>query len=164
MNAVLVKNADRMMTSVRPAARGIEVRFADGRAGMIPFKAIPELRSPTLLDRVELPSPYEIVLYDAGGRAIEIPWDFARHYCDPSYQPRMEVVATAGRVSLGRRIRELREAAGMTQEEVANAAGIGRVTLVRIERGEQSPRYQTLVSLARALGLPLAQLIPAPAR
>jgi len=40
-------------------------------------------------------------------------------------------------------------------------AGIGRVTLVRIEKGEQSPRYETLIALSRALGLPLADVLPA---
>ena len=33
------------------------------------------------------------------------------------------------------------------------------MTLVRIEKGEQSPRYETLVALALALGLPLAELL-----
>lgn len=47
----------------------------------------------------------------------------------------------------------------MTQEHLAAAAGIGRVTLVRIERGEQSPRYGTLVALAEALGCPMATLL-----
>ena len=34
---------------------------------------------------------------------------------------------------------------------LASAAGIGRVTLVRLEGGEQSPRYETLMAIARAL-------------
>ncbi|HLE82553.1 MAG TPA: helix-turn-helix transcriptional regulator [Dehalococcoidia bacterium] len=41
---------------------------------------------------------------------------------------------------LGGRIRQLRDAARMTQEEPATAAGIGRVALVRIENGDRSPR------------------------
>lgn len=93
------------------------------------------------------------------GATAEIPWDFARHYCDPSYRPRVETVAAAGRQSIGSRIRSLREAARMTQEELSSRAGIGRVTLVRIEKGEQSPRYETLVALSRALGIPLAELL-----
>ncbi len=43
--------------------------------------------------------------------------------------------------------------------EVAAAAGVGRVTLVRIESGDQSPRYETLVALAGALGRPVADLL-----
>lgn len=48
----------------------------------------------------------------------------------------------------------------MTQERLASEAGIGRVTLVRIENGEQSPRYETLVALAEALKRPPAELLP----
>ena len=62
-------------------------------------------------------------------------------------------------VLVGSRIRQLREAARLTQEELATAAGIGRVTLVRIENGQQSPRYETLVALAGALGRPVAELL-----
>jgi DNA-binding XRE family transcriptional regulator len=91
----------------------------------------------------------------------EIPWDFARHYCDPAYRPRVEAVAERGRLSLGERVREMRTAAGMTQYQLAFAAGIGRVTLVRLESGEQSPRYETLVAIARALGRPVGELVAA---
>ena len=37
----------------------------------------------------------------------------------------------------------------MTQVQLANAAGIGRVTLVRIENGSYSPRFHTLDALNR---------------
>ena len=47
----------------------------------------------------------------------------------------------------------------MTQEQLATAAGIGRVTLVRIENGERSPRYETLVALGGALGRPVGELL-----
>jgi transcriptional regulator with XRE-family HTH domain len=89
----------------------------------------------------------------------EIPWDFARHYCDTSYKPRVEAIGLKGRETLGARLREMRLAAGATQEELASAAGIGRVTLARIELGEQSPRYETLVALSSALGKPFQDLV-----
>jgi DNA-binding XRE family transcriptional regulator len=90
---------------------------------------------------------------------VEIPWDFARHYCDAEYRPRVEAVGKLGQETLGARLRALREATGATQEALAAAAGIGRVTLVRIEGGEQSPRYETVISLARALGCPMQELV-----
>jgi transcriptional regulator with XRE-family HTH domain len=61
--------------------------------------------------------------------------------------------------SLGKRIRYIREAEGMTQSELAATAGIGRVTEVRIENGEQSPRYATLVAIAKALRHSIANLL-----
>jgi DNA-binding XRE family transcriptional regulator len=90
---------------------------------------------------------------------VEIPWDFARHYCDPTYAARVEQGRNAGQATLGKRLQRLRLAAGLSQEGLACRAGIGRVTLVRLERGEQSPRYETLVALSKALGVGLAELL-----
>ena len=53
----------------------------------------------------------------------------------------------------------MRKFAGLTQKYLANGANIGRVTLVRIENGEQSPRYETIVALAQALGRPIQHLL-----
>ena len=159
MGAVLVRNADRMMTSANPTKDGIHLTFADGRRGMIPFADLPEIEDLSNLQSIELPNPYAVMLRNRQGGTVEIAWDFARHYCDPSYLPRSEAVAAAGRQSIGSRIRGLREAAGMTQAELSSRSGIGRVTLVRIENGEQSPRYETLIALSRSLGLPLAELL-----
>ena len=149
MGAVLVKNADRMMTSADPLKEGVEITFADGCRGLVPFADIPEVSRFENLANVELPNPYEVMLITKSGDTVELPWDFVRHFCDDSYRPRVEAVAQGGRQALGARVRQLRDAAGLTQEALARAASIGRVTLVRIENGEQSPRYETLVSLAR---------------
>ncbi|MDO8616962.1 MAG: helix-turn-helix transcriptional regulator [Dehalococcoidia bacterium] len=159
MATVLVQNADRMMTAASPRNRGIHLTFADGCSGVIPFGDLPEIGDRSNLESIEIPNPYEIVLKNTQGETVEIPWDFARHYCDPSYRPRVEALAATGRQSIGDRIRRLREAAAMTQGELASRAGIGRVTLVRIENGAQSPRYETLVALSQALARPLPELL-----
>jgi DNA-binding XRE family transcriptional regulator len=148
-----------MMTSAESQEKGIRLTFADGRSGLIPFKDLPEIKSRSNLQSIEIPNPYELLLRNLKGDEIEIPWDFARHYCDASYEPRVRAVSDRGKQSIGTRIRGLRESSGLTQEQLATKAGIGRVTLVRIETGEQSPRYETLQSLARALDRPLAELL-----
>jgi len=159
MATVLVANADRMMTAASPRKHGIELTFADGASGLIPFADLPEIGEFSNLEAIELPNPYEIVLRGVSGETAEIPWDFARHYCDASYRSRMEGLAASGRGSIGARIRSLRAQAGMTQQELASRAGIGRVTLVRIEKGEQSPRYETSLALAKALDLGFGELV-----
>jgi DNA-binding XRE family transcriptional regulator len=148
-----------MMTRIRGVPEGIEVEFADGLKGIVPYTEIPEVNGLSDIADVELPNLYVAILHTNRGETVELPWDFARHYCDASYRPRVESLGAAGRQEIGSRIRELREGAGLTQEALATAAGIGRVTLVRIENGEQSPRYETLVSLATALGQPLRELL-----
>ncbi len=154
-----VKNAERMMTHAAAMNDGIEMTFADGCKGIIPFSDIPEIGDPSSLTGIELPNPYQVNIRGSKGETAELPWDFVRHYCDSSYQPRVEAVAAAGMQSLGKRLRAIRETAGMTQSELATSAGIGRVTEVRIENGEQSPRYETLLAIARALKRPVEDLL-----
>ncbi len=58
-------------------------------------------------------------------------------------------------VSFGARLRRLREAAGLTQEELADRAGLSRKAISLLERGERKRPYpHTVRSLADALSLP----------
>lgn len=159
MLATRVKNAERMMTYATTTKAGIELTFADGCKGLIPFSDIPEIGNPEDMLSIELPNPYMVNIRGSKGETVELPWDFARHYCDSAYKPREIALAAAGMQSLGKRIATMRKAAGMTQAELARAAGIGRVTQIRIERGEQSPRYETLMMIAKALGRPAGELL-----
>ena len=152
MDVVLVKNANRMMTTASLLDDGIGLSFADGFKGLTPYSDVPEVMKREGIFGLELPNPYEMLLETAGGERVEVPWDFARHYCDASYRPTVEAIAAMGRQTLGERVRRFRESAGLTQEALAQSANIGRVTLVRLENGEQSPRFRTLQAVARALG------------
>ena len=114
---IIVKNGDRMMTQARVLEEGIELTFADSRQGVIPFADIPEIGEYANLTSIELPNPYAVTLHNLDGETFEIPWDFARRYCDPSYQPRVEEVSTSGKQIFGARVRGLRAAAGLTQEK-----------------------------------------------
>jgi transcriptional regulator with XRE-family HTH domain len=58
---------------------------------------------------------------------------------------------------LGRRIRELRKAVPLTQQELGNAAGVGKSYISDIEKGKQ-PSAQVLRALARKLGVPYSTL------
>jgi DNA-binding XRE family transcriptional regulator len=154
-----VKHAERMMTQATAINQGIEITFADGCKGLIPFKDIPEAGRPSDLSSIELPNPYQVIIRGSKGELVELPWDFVRHYCDASYRSQVEAIASEGTQALGKRIRAIRESLGMTQSELASTAKIGRVTEVRIENGEQSPRYETLAAIAQALKLPIADLL-----
>ncbi|MEU2962995.1 helix-turn-helix domain-containing protein [Streptomyces albidoflavus] len=63
------------------------------------------------------------------------------------------------RRTLGDRIRERRMWRNLTQEKLAEAAGVSRDTVQRIERGTNDPRYSDLARIARALDTPLAELV-----
>ncbi len=57
------------------------------------------------------------------------------------------------------KLRDYREKAGMTQEELANKSGISRVAVSMIETGSiKNPSSKTLLALANALGVTLDQI------
>lgn len=62
-------------------------------------------------------------------------------------------------VMLGRRIRELRLAAGLTQAELARRTGIHRPNIARVEAGRHTPSLETLARLAHAIGVPTRSVL-----
>jgi len=54
---------------------------------------------------------------------------------------------------VGRRIRELRQKRGWSQEELAEEANLHRTYIGQVERGEKSIGVRNLVRIARALGV-----------
>lgn len=55
-------------------------------------------------------------------------------------------------------MRTYRVAVGLTQQQLADRAGVGRNTISNAERGRFSPRRQTRMAIAAALGVPVDQL------
>lgn len=60
---------------------------------------------------------------------------------------------------LGERVRSLREARGLTQEALAEAAGVHRAEVGFIERAEREIGVTLAWRLADGLGVPLAELV-----
>ncbi len=52
----------------------------------------------------------------------------------------------------GPRLKELREAAGLTQGQLADRAALHPQAVVKLERGEREPAWATVIALAKALG------------
>lgn len=62
-------------------------------------------------------------------------------------------------LALGRAIRDLRADQGLSQEALAELAGLHRTYMGGIERGERNPTYSNLLRVARALAVDLSKLI-----
>lgn len=65
-------------------------------------------------------------------------------------------------VAIGSRIRAARESQRMTIEQVAEAAGLSKGFLSRVERDESSPSVASLVTLCQVLSLPIGDLFATP--
>lgn len=71
--------------------------------------------------------------------------------------PTDEVIAR--RRAVGEQIRRVREHHNLTQQAVCELSGIDVATYSRIEQGHASPKVDTLIRIALAIGVPLSELV-----
>jgi transcriptional regulator with XRE-family HTH domain len=64
--------------------------------------------------------------------------------------------------SVAGNLRALRRRSAYSQAELAERAGVKRVTVARIETGQAQPRPRTVRKLAKALGVEPWQLLDGP--
>lgn len=60
---------------------------------------------------------------------------------------------------VGKRIRELRLASGLSQEALADEAGLHRTYMGSVERGERNISLENIVRIARALKVEPSELL-----
>jgi transcriptional regulator with XRE-family HTH domain len=63
------------------------------------------------------------------------------------------------RLLLGKRVRAIREAQGISQEAMADIAGVHRTYMGLVERGETNISLDNIVKIARALKVAPASLL-----
>lgn len=63
-------------------------------------------------------------------------------------------------MKIGVQVKRERERALLTQQELAERAGVGLTTLNRIENDHAEPHFRTIRKIARALGIDAKDLIP----
>jgi transcriptional regulator with XRE-family HTH domain len=63
-------------------------------------------------------------------------------------------------MKIGVQVKRERERALLTQQELAERAGIGLTTLNRIENDHAEPHFRTIRKIAKALSIDPAILIP----
>lgn len=62
-------------------------------------------------------------------------------------------------MSLGKHLKKARKEAGLTQEQLAERAGVSRAAVARYESGEIEPSLKTLVSIADTLNVSTDSLL-----
>ena len=73
--------------------------------------------------------------------------------------PGMSEQATAA--TLGARVKQFRTELGMTQTELAEKGGLSHSALSKIESGQLSPTFQTLLRIVQGLGVDMSRLLAA---
>jgi len=91
------------------------------------------------------------------GVKIDFASDFVLHVCEPSYAYYKNKSRTASGV--GARIREIRQARGLTLDALAAKCGIAKPNLSRLENDKVTPKFETLNPIAAALNVHPALLV-----
>lgn len=82
------------------------------------------------------------------------------HPASSGTQPRRDREA-AVTIEIAQRLRAARTQRQLTQQVLASRLGMSREAISRYERGERDMHIATLIDIARAIGCPLAELMPA---
>lgn len=64
-------------------------------------------------------------------------------------------------ITFGERLKQLREAAGLSQPELAAKAGMHKFGIAKLERGDREPSWSSVVALTKALGVDCREFLPA---
>jgi putative transcriptional regulator len=62
------------------------------------------------------------------------------------------------KIQVTNRVRERRERLGLTQQELAEAAGVSRQSIISIERGRYVPSLPLALRFAEIFGCPIEEL------
>ena len=69
------------------------------------------------------------------------------------------IKTTDPKLVLAKNLKELRTSAGLSQEELADRAGLHRTYISSIERGQRNVTLENIFALAEALGATPADLV-----
>jgi DNA-binding XRE family transcriptional regulator len=69
-------------------------------------------------------------------------------------------MAESNKTNLAKKVKQLREKLGLSQEKLARLADVSNNTIINIEAGKQdNPTIDTLKKVAKALNVPVEDLI-----
>lgn len=134
---------------------------------VVAFRAGPEyrmgagtLRLPASVTKASLDEVrHGVVVQLADGSETSFASDLVLYHSEPGYREAHEPKREGDQPDFGARIRALRLSAGLQAKDVAAAAGLAPSNYARLEASRHQPRVETLVRMAKALGVPLAKLV-----
>ncbi|MEM9193698.1 MAG: helix-turn-helix domain-containing protein [Myxococcota bacterium] len=160
--ALLVRQADRHrahrfeFVTVSPRGNELLVVLGNGRSLLLP-RPVSEEDDGTEITTITLST-------DARSAELELVGGSTLHLDALAVANRTANASEANGIPiegarLGKRLRELRKAAGLTQAEVARRTGIHRPNIARVEAGRHTPSLETLARLATAIGVPTTRVL-----
>jgi DNA-binding XRE family transcriptional regulator len=144
-----------------PESGQVRVRFVNGDSVEVPCLTLWQDRPQKPLWerlRVDAKTRGSLLVPTRQGTREEIPGDVIRMMSDAAYRAYIVRLASLWAQRVGRHLATLRKARGLTQKVVAEAAGLGRVSLAKVETGKVEPSFSTVVKLLAAMGARIQDL------
>lgn len=149
----------RKITDLEKKGGSLHVYFGDGLKSIIPIDELSISFEEVNWESIKVQNSHSIVIQRKDGGEKKIPWDVARRFGDPEFARAQEREDIKTRLKLGKRLKKLRNEAGLTQIQLAKSAGVSRPTISRIENGANYPNTNTLRALSEALGLDFSEFL-----
>lgn len=150
--------ANQLVVHAQWSDHGLHVRFADGLNCHVPLAEAlcGHLAAP---DRIAISRrpPVGLLLF-FGDDQESLPWDWLRGFGDAAHRALAAHNMVSTKAFIAQRLVAARKHAGLTQQQLATAAGIGRATLARLEAGQGGVTVATLQQIGTALGLAFTEL------
>ena len=157
--------ADRKIDAVDiiPDMNALSVRMFNGNAYLL-FVADIDEDDVSEITRVQISDDrFHIDASRDSGNQLEIPWDTILYHCEPAYahyKGRSSEESSGERARrIGLKLKEVRTAKGLSISQLAEAAGMQRPNLSRLEHGKHLPSLETLERIAVGLGVPVVELL-----
>lgn len=145
----LIESAEQRIVLARPISEEeIEVQFLDGEVFSLPLD-----REHNWTQLCIAPDHRYLIVPRNGGALDTIPWDAIRRpdsHLDEERRTQRRLAET---------LRSLRKEADLSQEKAAQASGLTRQTIIRLEKAGNYPGLKTLRALARTYGLTVEGLL-----
>lgn len=135
-----------MIQSAERRAEGIFLTFSDGVEGVVSWHALEV--DPGVPKEISVDQWHLAVRHEAA--SLDFPWDYLRSLVDPEFLETERARAQAVRLALRERLRAWREAAGLSQEELAARCGVSPETVQAWEEGRLALSCRDLARLIRA--------------
>ena len=136
----------------------IVVLFEDGSRVTLPQAKLTAPR-PAQVDVNRLTvNPHELVFHFTDGHETEVPWTTIRSLTDKEFNRHLVRAAEEEARQIGLRIKELREAKGMSSKDLAERAGLTPQSVSRIENGRHDVVFTSLRKILAAMNCTLGDL------
>jgi DNA-binding XRE family transcriptional regulator len=141
----------------------LDVSFRNGDRFQVRVETVlSEPASALRWDRLRIGQTQDVLEIPRAGGVTEVPWDRIRCVADAAFRRHLAVQAAKSVRRVAHRLRELRQQRGLTQDAVARAAGVDRVTISRLENGALQPTFETLARVVAAMGARIQDIATQP--